>query len=97
MKWPMLVILASTVFNAQASAFEATITRVAPGKAVPVTAVGRNELAPPPGVETAPPRVRASYTPEIGGRPVGRNGASNIPTPMPRPSIALGCPIVFKD
>jgi hypothetical protein len=95
----LAVVVSWLVIGSASSAlgFEATITKLSPGVAVPVGTVGRNALAPLPGVPVAPERAPAHYEPEGGGRAVGQRQTSAIPVPLPRPPQALGCPIVLND
>lgn len=69
----------------QASAFEATITRVAPLEAYPAERVARTDLAPVDGVPVAPPRKPATpYVAEQ--RPI------KVPVPASNPVSVSWCP-----
>jgi hypothetical protein len=97
MKTIILAFAFTAIAVGPSFAFEATITRVAPGAAAPVTAVDRSDLAPLPGVPISPSRAPAAYVFEAGPRSSGSGTVSNVPVPLPRPVQALGCPIVFAD
>jgi hypothetical protein len=76
---------AFAVFSvSQASAFEATITRVAPLEAHPAEKVARTDLAPVEGVPVAPPRPPATpYVAEQ--RPM------KVPVPITNPVAVSWC------
>jgi hypothetical protein len=76
---------AFAVFSvSQASAFEATITRVAPIEAHPTEKVARTDLAPVEGVPVAPPRQPATpYVAEQ--RPM------KVPVPISNPVSVSWC------
>lgn len=80
-----------------AHAFEATITKVGSIKPHPVATVAKGELQPIEGVAIAKPREPALYQPEIGVRASSSGTIGKIPIPVPRPLIALACPIVWTD
>lgn len=73
-----------------ASAFEVTIERAGSVAAAPTSSVARNELAPPPGVQVAPERVRAAYEPEFRARSTGV--PATVPVPVPNPVAVSFCP-----
>lgn len=97
MKNEFMIIFGVLLSFNSAYAFEATITPASSIKAHPVTSVSKGELTPIEGVVIAKPREAAEYKPEIGGRASSTSGPGKIPIPIPRPLMALACPIVWPD
>jgi hypothetical protein len=78
------ILLASTA----SSAFEATITEIAPVAAHPVGAVSKNELAPVDGVPVSPPRAPAApYSYSSSNVPT----RTKIPVPTTNPAAVSWC------
>lgn len=84
-RYILIVALGASSVSGSASAFEATLTKVAPIKAHPAGSVARDMLEPVEGVPVAPPRapVTSSYMPET--------APQAVPVPVSNPLALSWC------
>lgn len=75
-------------------AFEATLSKASSISAAPVSGVARNALTPVDNVPVAAQKERPAYDAEGANR--AQFPVRNIPVPVPRPAVGLGCPIVWQ-